>query len=163
MSSSAISIAEQMQALASNPPQDAAERQALYNAARRLMHATRSDADFMNRVNYTPLELTLAGIACDTGVFRTLADRHQMTISELAEATKVDMQLLDDEIQFDPGTGLMSNTARLLRALAAYNLIREVSEGVFAASAATSILAQESLAASTQHKYDALSPFETTS
>ncbi|OPB41870.1 hypothetical protein A0O28_0104300 [Trichoderma guizhouense] len=96
-----LSLASQIEAAASSPPIDAGERRALYDAAKKLLNVTEDPFDTIYRVNNSPMILTFSHIACELGIFTSLANSTvPVTTTILAQSSKADPLLLSMLITF---------------------------------------------------------------
>ncbi|KAF4548347.1 O-methyltransferase domain-containing protein 1 [Elsinoe fawcettii] len=112
-----ISALKELQA---NPPKDAQERLELYNELRRLLPVVESPSNSAWRILYGNNPLVLTAIAVNLRIFHilTTSPATPYALNELAQTTHADPALL----------------ARVLRGLAAYDLIAEVDEDTYQAS-----------------------------
>ncbi|TKX27145.1 O-methyltransferase-like protein 2 [Elsinoe australis] len=115
-----------LQELRTNPPKDTNDRLRLYNEIRRTLPAVESESNFVQRLMYGTNPMVLAGIAIDLKIFHILhADpRRSFTTAELAELTGAELGLL----------------ARVLRGLAAYDILNETDVDSYQASYSSQFL-----------------------
>ncbi|PKK49473.1 hypothetical protein CI102_4957 [Trichoderma harzianum] len=138
-----LSLASQLEAAASSPPIDAGERRALYDAAKKLLNVTEDPFDTIYRVNNSPMILTFSHIACELGIFNSLANSMvPVTTTTLAQSSKADPLLL----------------SRILRFLASHDLIMEADENSYAATTITRTLARPGFKAGIAHSFMAIMP-----
>ncbi|KAL7940842.1 S-adenosyl-L-methionine-dependent methyltransferase [Trichoderma barbatum] len=136
-------LAVQIESVANSPPVDAAERRALYDASKKLLNAVEDPFDTIYRVNNSPMILTFSHIACELGVFNTLAKSTvPVTVTALAKSSQADPLLL----------------SRILRFLASHDLINEADENTFAANTITHTLARPGFEAGIAHSFMAIMP-----
>ncbi|KAH0528889.1 hypothetical protein TsFJ059_003700 [Trichoderma semiorbis] len=140
-----LSLASQLEAAASSPPIDAGERRALYDAAKKLLNVTEDPFDTIYRVNNSQtMILTFSHIACELGIFNSLANSMvPVTTTTLAQSSKADPLLL----------------SRILRFLASHDLIMEADENSYAATTITHTLARPGFKAGIAHSFIAIMPY----
>ncbi|KAI0394397.1 S-adenosyl-L-methionine-dependent methyltransferase [Xylariaceae sp. FL0594] len=131
-------IISQLEALAASPPTDAALRQRLHNACKKLFAATEAHQGTISRVTGSPILLTVCHIACNLDVFQKLSDsKVPLSGTDLASSCKADHALL----------------SRILRFLASNDLIKETGEDAYAANNLTHTLARPGLRAGIAHSF----------
>lgn len=136
-------IAE-LKALKSDTSIDEAQRKELYATLKETSLAIETPLESVNRISFAPLQLAVAKVAADLGLF-VIIDKStaaSQSSEELAQATGAKPVLL----------------VRLLRYLASVGLIDEVAEDQFAASKLTKTLAQPGLQAGIIHSFGSLLP-----
>ncbi|KAJ4393747.1 hypothetical protein N0V93_002962 [Gnomoniopsis smithogilvyi] len=132
-----------LNSLADAPPTDAAERQRIYAAAKKLMAVVEDPFDTIHRVNFSPLILTSVYLANNLGVLDALSKAEgPLSGAALAESAKADPVLL----------------SRILRFLASNDLIAETGEDEFTASAVTKTLARPGFQAGAMHAFEVGAP-----
>ncbi|POS74201.1 O-methyltransferase [Diaporthe helianthi] len=118
-------LLEQLESVASAPPQDPELQLRLYHAAQKLVLAVEAPLDTVNRVIYSPMLLSNAQTASYMQIFSTLTEKAApCTVKELAEPTGADVIF----------------TARILRFLSSHGLISEVAGDTFEANRLTKTL-----------------------
>ncbi|KAF2000842.1 o-methyltransferas-like protein [Amniculicola lignicola CBS 123094] len=132
--------ADSLLQLAQKPPQDARERFALYEAARRLMLSVEDPMSVGSRV-------TAAGVsqvAIDLKIFELLANEpsKHWSVGELEKHTGAQASLLD----------------RLMRNLAVNNLVLEVAHATYSASHLTARCASKAFSAGLAHSKNVIWP-----
>ncbi|KAK3945224.1 S-adenosyl-L-methionine-dependent methyltransferase [Diplogelasinospora grovesii] len=137
-------IVAQIEALTKSPPQDPAERLALYNAMRKLSAAIEDPFDTIYRVHDSPMILIFSQVASDLGIFKKLSEVAPLQITG---------QLLAVQAEADPV--LMS---RILRFLASYSLIAETDEDTYKANNITHTLARPAFRAGISHGFNVILP-----
>ncbi|OJJ44533.1 hypothetical protein ASPZODRAFT_153470 [Penicilliopsis zonata CBS 506.65] len=127
---------EALNALATAPPSDPEVRKQLYNAAQKLGLAVEAPYDTVYRIIYSPILLTVAQIAGNMRIFKTLVEKDTPLNSvDLAAAAGADVTL----------------TGRIARYLASHGMINEVDEDSFAANHITQTLSIEGFRAGIKH------------
>ncbi|KAK2616016.1 hypothetical protein N8I77_002735 [Diaporthe amygdali] len=136
-------LIEQLESLASSPPQDPETQLRLYNATQKVNLAVEAPLDTMYRVIYSPMLLSSAQTATYMKIFITLAEKSApCTAAELAKPTNADVVF----------------TARILRFLASHGLISEVSEDTFEANRLTKTLSVNGYRAGMNQTYHIIAP-----
>ncbi|MCJ1402815.1 hypothetical protein MMC11_006036 [Xylographa trunciseda] len=136
------SLIDRLESLTKDVPADEATRKRLYDVTQKLNLAVEPAQMTVQRIMYTPLQLTVARIACDLHVFELLAkqDGSSMDIDSLASSTKADKVLL--------------HLGRILVYLAATGMVAEPVEDKFAANNITKALAIPGYEAGIYHNFD---------
>lgn len=121
---------QQLRALATMLPENENERREIYLAARDLMLQTESKWDTQHRLLYAHFSSAAIQIGTDLGIFRLLAKRpvREWSVTELSSETGGEHDLV----------------SRIMRALAAYKMLDQVSTASYKATNITEILALES-------------------
>ncbi|MCJ1320966.1 hypothetical protein MMC15_006307 [Xylographa vitiligo] len=134
------SLIERMDFLTRDIPADEATRKRLYDVTQKLNLAVEPAQMTVQRIMYTPLQLTIARIACDLHIFQLLAqnDGSSMDVKSLARSTKADEVLL----------------RRILVYLAATGMVAEPAEDSFVANNITKALAIPGYEAGIYHNFD---------
>ncbi|KAL9608903.1 MAG: hypothetical protein Q9167_006284 [Letrouitia subvulpina] len=133
----------QLRSISQNAPTDLTLRQKLYNAARETALELETPGETIQRLVHVPLQLTVARIGVDLGLFKLLVSRQSpWNIDELVEHTKTDSILL----------------GRLLRYLASMGMIQEIEADTFKAANITQTLSKPNMIAGIKHGFDFMMP-----
>ncbi|KAK3390881.1 S-adenosyl-L-methionine-dependent methyltransferase [Podospora didyma] len=136
-------ILAQIETLIESPPQDPAERLALYNAAKKLLVAVEDPFETIHRVNGSPMILTFSWVASNLGIFEKLAKSNTpLRGASIAASAKADPEL----------------TSRILRFLASHDLIAETAEDTFTANPVSHSLARPGFRSGLSHSFNVLNP-----
>ena len=134
----------QLQQVIANPPQEQDFRLRIYEAAAKLTRALEPPTQTIHRVVYSPLELHVARMALDMGLFEVLARLGElsMKLDYLSRLCHADEQLL----------------GRILRFCASHGMIEEVGTGAWRANNATKALATPEAKVGISHNHDVVAP-----
>ncbi|KAL3458173.1 S-adenosyl-L-methionine-dependent methyltransferase [Aspergillus heterothallicus] len=121
---------------------DTGKRQ-IQGHVRELQVGFYSDWDVVMRLSSGPLQVALARVGLDLGLFRMLKDSHApLTLAHLVEKTGAAPGLL----------------ARILRFQAAFGLIKETGQEEYTASAMTAVFCNPNAAGAISHMFDVSGP-----
>ncbi|KAI0594614.1 S-adenosyl-L-methionine-dependent methyltransferase [Biscogniauxia sp. FL1348] len=108
-----VVLAETLEALVNNPlassqvPDDATRRR-ISEAARKLSFVMEAKGDTVHRIAHSALQLPLARIGIETGLFDVLSGTNKATNAQLAEQTKVDPKLMKRLLRYYQSMGMIS-------------------------------------------------------
>ncbi|PCG99020.1 O-methyltransferase, family 2 [Penicillium occitanis (nom. inval.)] len=135
------SIVEQVQKLAATA--DEAGRKKLLDSLRDLSYAIETPYDTLQRFAGLHLQITVARIGVDLGIFDALNEtKEPLSVVTLAEKTGAAPELL----------------GRILRALASYGQIKETSKDHFTSNSITAVLADRGYQGGIHHFFDTIGP-----
>ncbi|KAL5347912.1 hypothetical protein ACLOAV_007323 [Pseudogymnoascus australis] len=134
------SIISQVQALADNA--DEAGRNDILRALRDLQQQVETPKDLFLKLYNSHLQVAVIYIGVELGIFKQLAKRTTLTVTELAETSGASPELL----------------GRILRYLASVGFITNVDPGQFQANKSTHVLADPLADAGLLHAFDTCGP-----
>ncbi|KAJ5104579.1 hypothetical protein NUU61_001926 [Penicillium alfredii] len=133
------SLLASLRELTQQPPEDDKLRTQLSEALSSAQVAVERPLDTVHRISFIPLQLFMTKIAVDLKLFETLVSQgRSMSVQELAQKTGAQDVLL----------------GRILRYLAAFNLVSETGVDQFEATPVTQTLTVPGFAAGIKHHFD---------